>query len=429
MKIDPASSIKGEISVPGDKSISHRYAILGAAAQGETHIDGFSSCADCSSTLDCVAQLGAQVQREKDHVVINSHGWQNFKAPFSVLDAGNSGTTIRLLSGLLAGCPFSARIAGDTSLNRRPMMRIVEPLTSMGAVIETSDTGTPPLVIKGRKLTGIRYPLPIASAQVKSCVLLAGLTASGRTTVIEKKPSRDHTERAFQFFDLPFEKKGSELSIGGPVQFAGTELSVPGDFSSAVFFIIAALLLPESDLVIRNVGINPTRSGLLQLLVRSGARIRMINQRETSNELRCDIHVTHSDRFLQSFPQEITPDWVPIIIDEFPILAILGTRLEKGLVVKGAEELRKKESDRINSISRNLRSIGIKLEEFQDGFNIFSNQVIQGGNVETFGDHRIAMSFAVGALISKSGLEIDDPQCANVSFPGFFETMEKVTVR
>jgi 3-phosphoshikimate 1-carboxyvinyltransferase len=367
-------------------------------------------------------QRGLQVE-------IDSKGWRCFKKPLQVLDAGNSGTTIRLLTGLLAGSPFRSDIQGDDSLNRRPMERIIDPLSLMGADIRPSEIGSPPLKIKGTTLRAIRYPLPIASAQVKSCILLAGLTAHGTTTVVETTPSRDHTERAFVEFKAPFEKARDELSITGPADIEATELSVPGDFSSAVFFIVAALLLPGSYLKIQNIGVNPTRTGLLQMLEQSGANILQSNHRTVSNEPKCDLEIRHSEDFLRNFPTEISKQWVPIVIDEFPILAILGTRLAKGLEVHGAEELRKKESDRIHSIVMNLRNLGIVIEEFHDGFRILPGQKVSGGNISTFGDHRIAMSFTVAGLISENGVTLDNPDCANVSFPGFYKTLAGVSHR
>jgi len=429
MKINPAARITGEIRVPGDKSISHRYAILGAAAEGVTRILDFSTCADCRSTLDCVSQLGVEITRFGREVRIASPGRQSWTAPQKELDAGNSGTTIRLLTGLLAGSGFSSVIRGDESLNRRPMMRIIEPLRRMGARIDPAPGGFPPLRIHGGRLTAIRYELPVASAQVKSCILLAGLTASGETQVTGKISSRDHTERALPEFKAPFRISDGVLSVRGPASLQSAEVSVPGDFSSAVFFLIAALLLPESELVIRDVGLNPTRSGLLQLLIDAGAKIRLSNERMVSGEPRGDIEITYSADFADLFPDVIGPEWVPIVIDEFPILAVLGTRLRKGLRVRGATENKKKESDRIRSIVDNLRSLEVRIDEFEDGFQVHPATKIPGGSVRTFGDHRIAMSCSIAGILSVNGVNLDEPDCAEISFPGFYEMLDSVSER
>ncbi|MGH9340496.1 MAG: 3-phosphoshikimate 1-carboxyvinyltransferase [Acidobacteriota bacterium] len=427
MKLAPVRWLQGEVRVPGDKSISHRYAILGAMASGTTRVWNYSTSQDCRSTLECIRQLGAVVRHRDNVVEIECQGWKHLHKPETALDVGNSGTTIRLLSALLAGHPFSSTIQGDESINRRPMRRIIVPLSQMGAEIEARDQQYPPLTIKGTQLHPISYRLPIASAQVKSCVLLAGLTANGRTTVIEEIPSRDHTERALPFFGARFQRNGPALSVHGGIPLQATEVETPGDFSSAVYFILAGLLVPEGGLQVRNVGMNPSRTGLLKLLEESGASIERTNQRESHAEPVADLNVRFSPEIFERFPREISGEWIPNLIDEIPALAILGTRLARGITVKDAQELRKKESDRIHSIVSNLTSLGIQIEEFEDGFHIPPAQQIRGGRVKTYGDHRIAMSFALASLIAQGPVEMDDPQCCSVSFPDFFERLQSVS--
>lgn len=426
MKIHPAASLQGSIEVPGDKSISHRYAILGAMAEGETRIEHYSSSRDCQSTLHCLSQLGVEISRRGPQVVLNSPGWKGFRAPTQPLDAENSGTSIRLISALLAARPFRSTIAGDSSLNRRPMKRIITPLQQMGAQIQAREGEFPPLTIQGSSLHGISYIPPVASAQVKSCVLLAGLTASGHTRLREPIPTRDHTERALPCFGGSIQREGDTWVVPGPQHLQGARLRAPGDLSSAVFFVAAALLLPGAHVQIRRVGLNPTRCGLLDLLRQAGAPVQVKNLREEHCEPVGDLEVHFSDTFLTSFPAEVGGRWIPALIDEIPILAILGTRCRQGLVVRDAGELRKKESDRIHALTVNLRSLGIEVEEQEDGFSIPPGQPLRGGRIRTFGDHRIAMAFSVAALICREPVELDDPDCVAVSFPEFFDTLESL---
>ena len=427
MRIEPVSSLRGEIHLPGDKSISHRYAILGAMAQGTTRISHFSGSEDCQSTLRCLRKLGLGIrQSANNEVEIQSEGWKRFQKPKELLDAGNSGTTIRLLSALLSASPFISTIQGDDSLNGRPMARIIRPLTQMGARIEAIQDGFPPLHISGSQLRGIHYRLPMASAQVKSCVLLAGLMAQGETTVVEEVPSRDHTERALPFFDVVLTEADQQLKVTGPVSLMAAQMEIPGDFSAAVFFIVAALLVPGSEICLRKVGVNPSRTGLLTLLEDAGAQVERTNPREFNAEPVCDLKVCFSREPLRRFPTEISGKWLPHMIDEIPALAVLATRLEQGLRVRGGEELRKKESDRIKSVVVNLRKLGVQVEEYPDGFSVPPGQQIQGGRVQTFGDHRIAMAFAVAGLIAKQPVELDNPSCVSVSFPKFFESLQSL---
>ncbi len=412
--------------MPADKSISHRYAIMGAMARGTTRIVNFSPSHDCRSTLSCVQELGVQVQQDAAMTIVESPGWEHLRQPFGRLDAGNSGTTIRLLSGLLAGRPFRSTIAGDASLNQRPMKRVMAPLRLMGASIEARDGEFPPLKITGTRLSPIRYPLPVASAQVKSCVLLAGLTAEGTTTVVETQATRDHTERALPVFGVSVAKSGQELSVDGPSRLVPPDVQVPGDFSAAVYFILAALVIPGSLVEIPGVGLNPTRSVLLELLLKSGADIRVLNRSERDNEPRADLEVRYSPGILDSFPEQLSGELIPNLIDEIPALAVFGVKLKKGLTVRGAEELRKKESDRIHAVVSNLKRIKVDVEELTDGFRIPPGQKIWGGSITTFADHRIAMAFAVAGLLAENPIEIDDAACAAISFPDFFSKLELI---
>ncbi len=428
MRIEPVSSLRGEIHLPGDKSISHRYAILGAMAQGTTRISHFSGSEDCQSTLRCLRKLGLGIrQSANNEVEIQSEGWKGFQKPKEFLDAGNSGTTIRLLSALLSASPFISTIQGDDSLNGRPMARIIRPLTQMGARIEAIQDEFPPLRITGSQLQGIHYRLPMASAQVKSCVLLAGLMAQGETSVVEEVSSRDHTERALPFFEAVFRGENHEPTVTGPASLKAAEMEIPGDFSAAVFFIVAGLLVPDAEICLRRVGVNPSRTGLLTLLEAAGARVERTNPREFNAEPVCDLKIRFSREPLKGFPAEISGKWFPNLIDEIPALAILATRLEQGLRVRGGEELRKKESDRIQSIVVNLRKLGVQVEEYPDGFSVPPGQQIQGGRVQTFGDHRIAMAFAVAGLIATQPVELDHPSCVSVSFPEFFESLQELS--
>jgi 3-phosphoshikimate 1-carboxyvinyltransferase len=422
-KLKPATRLEGSIRVPGDKSISHRYALLGAIAEGVTEIHFFSSSADCQSTLDCLKQLGVKIDRQDDLVTVQGAGLEGLKPPAGNLEAGNSGTTMRLLAGILAGQPFRAVMVGDASLSQRPMKRVAEPLTQMGARIKTAEGGRPPLEIEGGALKPIRYTLPVASAQVKSAVLLAGLYAEGQTEVIEPAPTRDHTELALELMGVEVGRHGRSIAVRGRARLEGKKLHVPGDISSAAFFLVSALLLPESNLVIRNVGLNPTRTALLDLLVPMGGRVKVLNVEMLNGELLGDLHVEASALEGGEIPLEM----VPGLIDELPVLAVLGTQTERGLTFHGAAELRVKESDRIAVVAENLRRMGAEVEEFPDGLRVPGRQKLRGAEIESRGDHRIAMAFAVAALVAEGATVIREAGCVDISFPDFFETLERVT--
>jgi len=421
--IQPVKRLVGSVRMPGDKSISHRYAILAAIAEGPSEIHGFSASADCRSTLECLEQLGVRIDRRDEVLTIQGAGLAGLKPPAGLLDAGNSGTTMRMLAGILAGQPFRSVLTGDASLSRRPMKRVIDPLTRMGARIQSAEGGLPPLEIEGGTLKPIRYELPVPSAQVKSAVLLAGLFAEGETEVIEPVATRDHTEIALEQMGADISRHGRTIAVRGYARLEGRKLYVPGDISSAAFFLVAALLVPASNLVIENVGLNPTRTAILDLLAPMGGRVRVLNVEMVNGELLGNLHVEAST--LQG--GEIPPEAVPGLIDELPVLAVLGTQTEQGLAFHGAAELRVKESDRIAVVAENLRRMGAEVEEFPDGLRVAGQQKLRGVEIETRGDHRIAMAFTVAGLIAEGPTIIRDSACVDVSFPDFFETLARVT--
>jgi 3-phosphoshikimate 1-carboxyvinyltransferase len=423
--VSPAKSLAGVITLPGDKSISHRYGMLGGIAEGVTTIENYSTGADCQSTLGCMEALGARVERVEGKVRI--HGGK-LHEPAKELDAGNSGSTIRMLSGILAAQPFTTRIGGDESLSRRPMDRIINPLAQMGARIEGSSLagrkGTfPPLTIHGRPLHGIDYTLPVASAQVKSCLLLAGLFAEGETIVREPVRTRDHTEIALKEFGANIETHQRVIKLTPGAPLAGRELTVPGDLSSAAFFLVAALLLPESNLVIHNVGLNPTRTALLDFLTSVGASIKIIDIKQSGGELIGSLRIRASKITGGTIEGALTA----ALIDEIPALAVLGAASENGLTVRDAAELRVKETDRIATVEANMKRMGVKIESQPDGFTIPGRQQFHAAEIEPEGDHRIAMAFAIAALAADGPSVIKDAECAGVSFPEFFSTLREIT--
>lgn len=421
-RISPATRVSGEIRLPGDKSISHRYALIASIAEGESRIHDFSTGADCHSTLGCVRALGTGVEEQGTDVVIQGRGLDGLSQPAGDLDAGNSGSTIRMLSGILAAQSFSSRIIGDGSLSRRPMERVMRPLAEMGASIVGRDGRFPPLEIEGRKLRPIDYTLPVPSAQVKSCVLFAGLYADGTTVVREPLRSRDHTEIALREFGAEVRVERRMITLEGRPRLTGRELFVPSDLSSAAFFIVAALLVPGSELVIRGVGLNPTRSTLLDVLVSMGASIRIVDVAEKNGELIGDISVK-SSRLRGGIIERGT---TAALIDEIPVLAILGAASEEGLMVRDAAELRLKETDRIATVAENLRRMGIQPEELPDGIGIAGRQQFRAAAIDSFGDHRIAMAFSIAALLADGPCEIRDADAASVSFPEFFRILRQV---
>lgn len=422
MTISPAGALRGTVRLPGDKSISHRYAILAALAEGATRIENYSTGADCASTLGALAALGIQIERQAFTVVIHGRGLAGLEAPRETIDAGNSGSTIRMLSGVLAAQPFTSRIGGDASLSRRPMDRIIQPLRQMGAVIRARDGRFPPLEIEGRPLSPITYSLPVASAQVKTCVLLAGLFAPGETTVIEPVPTRDHTEIALREFGAAIDVEGRRITVRGPARLEPGEFDVPGDLSSAAFFLVAATLVPGSRIVLERVGLNPTRAALLDFLMSMGADIRVLGVERRRGELVGDLEV-------KSAPVRgglVEKGLTAALIDEIPVLAVLGAKSREGLEVRDAAELRVKESDRIASVAENLRRMGAQIETREDGFFVPGNQNFSAAELDSFGDHRIAMAFAVAALVAGGPCRMENAEAASVSFPEFFRLLESL---
>jgi 3-phosphoshikimate 1-carboxyvinyltransferase len=433
MKITPARRINGRVQVPGDKSISHRAAIIAALANGTSRITNFSSSEDCAATLSCLRQLGVSIQSEGSSVVVQGVGDGGLRVANKPLYCGNSGSTMRMLAGVLAGQEFSSTLTGDDSLNSRPMQRIIEPLQLMGAELG-SKNGKPPLTVKGHKsLKPIRYELPVASAQVKSCVLLAGLNAKGRTEVIEQEETRDHTERMLKWFGVPIEKSvEGAIPIDGPRSLAARDVSVPGDISSAAFLIAAAALLPESNLEVEDVGLNPTRTMFVSMLRSLGVVIEVTDEREEAHEPVGRVRVKGK---LSAEPPSavdstlVRGNLIARLIDELPLLAVVGTQLPGGIEIRDAAELRRKESDRISATVKNLRAMGAEVEEFEDGLRVHGRTQLRGAMLDSYGDHRIAMAFAVAALTATGDSEIAGAECVSVSFPDFFTVLDGLVER
>jgi 3-phosphoshikimate 1-carboxyvinyltransferase len=427
--IHPAKAVAGGVAPPGDKSISHRYAMLAGISEGTTELSNFALAADCHSTLGCMKSLGAEVKVEKTIVRVTGRGLHGLKSSWRALDAGNSGTTIRLLSGILAGQSFTTKIAGDDSLNKRPMKRILTPLRGMGAQISARDDNFAPLEIRGGKLRGIHYEMPMASAQVKSAVLLAGLFADGETRVTEPARTRDHTELALEEFGAPIERHGlsTRIQSNGNIKLTGRKAEVPGDLSSAVFFIAAASLFSDSSLHIQGVGLNPTRTAILDVFARMGASIQMLSLRSVQGEIIGDLAVKGA----QLKGGVIAGSEIPLVIDELPMLAALGPFTEEGIEIRDASELRVKESDRIAALAENLRRMGATVEELPDGLKVAGRSAgkLHGAEIEPHGDHRIAMAFAVAALAGGSPTTIRDAECAGVSYPAFYDDLARVAER
>ena len=426
MKLSSAQRIKGRIRLPGDKSISHRAAMIGALAGGPTEIANFSSARDCASTVSCLRELGISID-EAPGGKLKIPGGQKLATPRKPLDCGNSGSTMRMLAGVIAGHDLTAELVGDESLSLRPMRRIIEPLELMGAKIESID-GKPPLTIHGAKNPrAITYKLPVASAQVKSAILFAGLNANGRTTVIETSPSRDHTERLFNAFGVPVITNDLSHTLQGRARFTGGSITIPGDISSAAFFIAAAMLLPGSELVIEDVGLNPTRSAFLSVLKSWGADITETNFRFERNEPVGTINVRGGvSAAKHDHSRVLSGADIPLLIDELPLLAVVGTQISGGIEIRNAAELRHKESDRLATTARNLRAMGADVTELPDGLRISSPPKLHGAEVDSYGDHRIAMAFSVAALIAGGETEIRGSESAAVSFPEFYELLNSL---
>ncbi len=416
-QVQPGGSLRGEIRVPGDKSMSHRSIMLGSLAEGVTHVRGFLNAEDAMSTLEAFRAMGVKIEGPVNgEVTIHGVGKHGLQAPTKPLYLGNSGTSMRLLSGLLAGQPFNSILTGDESLESRPMRRVTAPLALMGAEIETQENGTAPLHIKGKagQLQGINYDMPIASAQVKSCLLLAGMYAEGDTTVTEPAPTRDHTERMLTGFGYPVKREGSTATINNQGKLTATQIDVPSDISSAAFFLVGASIAPNSDVTLNHVGINPTRTGVIDILRLMGADIEVLNQRSVGGEPVADLRVRSSQLKGIEIPEHL----VPLAIDEFPVLFVAAACAEGQTTLTGAKELRVKESDRIQVMADGLQILGVDAQPTEDGM------VIQGGSigtgvVESHGDHRIAMSFSIAGLRSSGPITINNCANVNTSFPEF----------
>jgi 3-phosphoshikimate 1-carboxyvinyltransferase len=428
MRLVPARRIDGRVRLPGDKSISHRAALIAALASGSSEISNFSTARDCASTIGCLQDLGISIQQRDGKLFFA--GGEKLTDPGKPLDCGNSGSTLRILTGVLAGHDLSAELVGDESLSSRPMRRIIEPLELMGAKIQATD-GKAPIKIHGSgRLAPINYKLPVASAQVKSAILFAGLNAEGRTTVIEPSPSRDHTERLFNGFGVPVTTTADlSVALDGPARPTGGAITIPGDISSAAYFIAAAMLLPGSELTIEAVGLNPTRAAFLSVLSSWGAAISTTDLQTERNEPYGTVNVRGSiTRVAGDDERTLSRSMIPALIDELPLLAVVGSQIEGGIHIRDAGELRLKESDRLAATAVNLRAMGAQVEEFDDGLTVHGPTKLRGALIDSHGDHRIAMAFSVAALIAEDETEIAGSECVEISFPEFFGLLESLVV-
>ena len=410
-----------KIKVPGDKSISHRAVMLGAIAEGITEIEGFLTGADCLSTIDCFRKLGVEIEQEGEHVIVHGVGLMGLQESESIIDIGNSGTTIRLISGILAGQDFTTRLTGDASIRRRPMGRILEPLSLMGAeILGRENNNKAPFSIRGGSLKEITYKTPVASAQIKSAILFAGLYAHGTTKVIEPEKSRNHSELMLKGFGAEVEEGDNYSSVIGFPKLIGQKLLVPGDISSAAFFIGAALIIPGMEVYIENVGLNETRTGIIDVFLEMGGNIQIINERYEKKKKTGDLIVKYSK--LKGI--KINKEIIPRLVDEIPLLAVVASQAEGRTIVYGAEELKVKETDRLKAITKELSKMGANIEETEDGLIIKGGNKLKYAEIESYDDHRIAMSCAIAGLVSEGGVKIDNPSCVDISFPGFFEKLE-----
>ncbi|MDD3839488.1 MAG: 3-phosphoshikimate 1-carboxyvinyltransferase [Clostridia bacterium] len=422
-KIKPLDSFDKKIQIPGDKSISHRAIILSSIAKGNSEIKNFVTSKDCMNTIECLRQSGVRIELDKNHIYVAGKGMKGLIPAKTTLYVGNSGTTIRLLSGLLSAQKFDSIIAGDESISKRPMDRIIHPLRLMGAKIWGQRDKYPPLKIKGSNLKGIDYISPVASAQVKSCILLAGLYANGTTVISEPFKSRDHTERMLEYLGADISVSENSVIIKGGNQLISRDINIPGDISSASFFIVAALTSKNSSLLIENVGINPTRTGIIDVLLNMGANIRILNKRIYNNEPVGDILVKSSHLKAVTIQKQT----IPRVIDEIPILAVAASCAQGTTVIKDAQELKLKESDRINTISSELNKIGAKIQPKDDGMIIQGcRDFVASAQIDTHNDHRIAMAASIAGLNCKDGLTINNAECVDISFPGFFQLLEQL---
>lgn len=423
MIIEQATTLKGEVTIPGDKSISHRAIMLGSLAKGTTEVTNFLQGADCLSTIECFGKMGINIENKGSIVIIKGLGLRGLKRPTSILDVGNSGTTTRLISGILAAQSFDVTLNGDASIQKRPMERIIKPLSMMGAdITSVKDNGCAPLSIKGKPLTGIHYNSPVASAQIKSCILLAGLYAEGETSVTEPYLSRNHTELLFDYFGVTIKTEGNTATVKPTEQIVSQKVVVPGDISSAAYFIAAGLIVPNSEILIKNVGINPTRDGIIKVCQSMGADIDLINVSNVSGEPTADIVVRSSNLIGTHIGGEL----IPTLIDEIPILAILACYAKGDTIIKDASELKVKESNRIDVMVNNLKAMGADIEATEDGMIIHGGKPLHGAIIESKLDHRIAMSFTIAGLVSEGKTTIRNAECVNISYPSFYDDLYRL---
>ena len=423
MIIKQASALNGILTVPGDKSISHRSVMFGSLAKGTTLVRNFLQGADCLSSIDCFRQMGVDIENQGHSVLIHGNGLHGLRRPDSVLYTGNSGTTTRLMSGILAAQAFDSIVDGDASIRKRPMSRIITPLTLMGAHIESASlNGCAPLHIHGKALNGIHYQSPVASAQVKSAIMLAGLYADGITSIEEPYVSRNHTELMLKAFGAETKSEGTTAFIKPAGELFGTEIDVPGDISSAAYFIVAGLITPNSEILIRNVGINPTRDGIIKVCKAMGGSVQLENIRETGGETVADIVVKSSRLNGITIEGEI----IPTLIDELPVIAVLACFAEGTTIIKDAQELKVKESNRIDVVASNLQAWGADVQPTEDGMVIYGGRLLKGAVIDSKLDHRIAMSFAIAGLQSEGEITIQGGECVNISYPDFYKDLEKL---
>lgn len=423
MKFSKSAPLKGEVTVPGDKSISHRSVMLGALSKGTTSITNFLEGADCLSTIDCFRKMGIEIEKKPGEILIHGKGLHGLTAPSDILDAGNSGTTVRLLSGILAGQNFQSALTGDESIQKRPMRRIITPLTAMGGNIKSiRGNDCVPLEIQGSPLKGIHYNSPVSSAQVKSCVLLAGLYADGPTSVTEPFLSRNHSELMLRSFGATVTSQNTTVTIEPEPALTGQEVQVPGDISSAAYFIAAGLLVPGSEILIKNVGINPTRDGILRVCRQMGANIQILNQREHCQEPAADLLVKYSSLKGTVIQGEL----IPTLIDELPVIAVMAAFAEGVTVIRDAQELKVKESNRLDIMVHHLQAMGADVTPTEDGMIIKGGPLLHGAQLDSHLDHRIAMSFAVAGLASEGETEITQADCVNISYPKFYEDLQSL---
>ncbi|CAJ1002832.1 3-phosphoshikimate 1-carboxyvinyltransferase [Brevibacillus aydinogluensis] len=426
LRVQPVKRIEGTVRVPGDKSISHRAVMFGALAEGTTTIEGFLPGADCLSTIDCFRRMGVKIEQAGDRVTVYGKGWYGLEEPSQHLDVGNSGTTIRLMAGILATQPFHAVMEGDESIAKRPMRRVIGPLRQMGAKIDGRKDGEyTPLSIRGGGLQGISYQSPVASAQVKSAILLAGLQATGVTSVTEPQLSRDHTERMLQAFGVKVVRDGLTVSVEGGQTLTGRAIRVPGDISSAAFLIAAVMMVPGSSLLIENVGVNPSRTGIIDVVRAMGGRIELQNERIVNEEPVADLLVTHSE--LRGI--EIGGEIIPRLIDEIPVIAVMATRANGRTVIRDAEELRVKETDRIATVASQLSKFGASVTPTPDGLIVEGATQLTGAAIDSMGDHRIGMAMAIAGLAAEGETVIANDAAINVSFPGFADLLARISIR